>query len=143
MDALLKAVHAAHPAADIELVERAYTVAAYAHRGQTRKSGYPYISHPIAVAMIVTELGMTPEVVCAALLHDTVDYDATHVCTLARLREEFGEKIAALVDGVSELDKLGHGHAEEKVRCVEATLKLNTGSASMSQSPEAWFSLSS
>ncbi|MDQ4032817.1 MAG: HD domain-containing protein [Actinomycetota bacterium] len=137
MDALLKAVRAAHPAADIELVERAYTVAAYTHRGQTRKSGDPYISHPIAVAMIVTELGMASEVVCAALLHDTVDCDATHMCTLAQLREEFGEKIAALVDGVSELDKLGHGHAEERLRHVEATLKLNTNSAPMSQSPEA------
>ena len=136
MDALLKAFRAAHPMEDIELIECAYTVAAYAHRGQTRKSGDPFISHPIAVAMIVTELGMAPDIVCAALLHDTVDYDATHAFTLAQLREEFGEKIAALVEGVSELDRIGHGHAEEKLRHVEAALKLNTDSVSMLQSPE-------
>ncbi|MGQ0776473.1 MAG: HD domain-containing protein [Pseudonocardiales bacterium] len=132
--ALLKAFRAAHPRADIQTIERAYTVAAHAHRGQLRKSGDPYISHPVAVAMIVTEFGMSPDVVCAALLHDTIEHDATHAYTLAQLREEFGEQISALVDGMSELDK--SGHAEEKLRRVEAMLKLNTDSAAMLQSPE-------
>jgi hypothetical protein len=134
LNELLTAFSAAHPLADIRVIQRAYTVAAQAHHGQTRKSGDPYITHPITVAMIVTELGMCPEVVCAALLHDTVDYAANNY-TLSRLREEFGEEIAALVDGVSELDE--SRHAEEKLRSLEAALRLNLDITSILRSPEA------
>lgn len=114
----------AHPGADIRPIERAYAVAARVHRGQRRKSGDPYITHPIAVATIVAELGMSPETVCAALLHDTVE-DTPY--TLAQLREEFGEGIAALVDGASSPDECWQ---------VVAAVKLNADCALVSQSRE-------
>ncbi len=75
---------------DIQCIEGAYTVAARAHRGQWRKSGDPYITHSVAVATIVAELGMSPETICAALLHDTVE-DTPYA--LAQLREEFVRKL--------------------------------------------------
>lgn len=114
MTTLLKTVSVAHPGADIQPIERAYAVAARAHRGQRRKSGDPYITHPIAVATIVAELGMSAETVCAALLHDTIE-DTPY--TLAQLRAEFGEEIAGLIDGFS---------SPEKLRQAEATVRLNT-----------------
>lgn len=134
LDRLLTAVSAAHPAADIRGIRHAYEVAAYAHHNQTRKSGDPYISHPIEVAMIVTELGMSPEVVCAALLHDIVEQDATHPYTLARLHEEFGEEIAELVDGTAKLDR--SGNADEKLRSLEAAVGPNADRASLLRSRE-------
>lgn len=103
MAALLDIVRVAHPGIDIWPLERAYAVAARVHDGQLRKSGDPYITHPVAVATIVAEIGMSPETVCAALLHDAVvdtDY------SLARLRADFGEVIANLVDGVTKLDQI-------------------------------------
>ncbi len=123
MSTLLTTVKAVHPG-DIRSIERAYVVAARAHRGQRRKSGDPFITHPIAVAMIVAELGMRPEIICAALLHDTVE-DTPY--TLAQLREEFGEEVAALVDGVN---------SAEKLRQAEATVRLNTDCALISRSYE-------
>jgi GTP diphosphokinase / guanosine-3',5'-bis(diphosphate) 3'-diphosphatase len=92
------------------MVERAYEVAAYWHRDQKRKSGDPYITHPLAVATILGELGMNTETICAALLHDTVE-DTPY--TLVELRGEFGEDIAALVDGVTKLDKVKYGDSAE------------------------------
>lgn len=73
MTSLLSTVRAAHPGVDTRPIERAYTVAARLHHGQRRKSDDPYITHPIAVATIVAEMGMSPETVCAALLHDTIE----------------------------------------------------------------------
>jgi guanosine-3',5'-bis(diphosphate) 3'-pyrophosphohydrolase len=74
-----------------------------AHRGQRRKSGDPFITHPVAVAAIITEIDIRPETICAALLHDTVvDTDYSR----ARLTEDFGEVVAHLVDGVTELDRV-------------------------------------
>jgi HD domain-containing protein len=117
MTTLLETVSAANPGADLRPIERAYTVAARAHRGQRRKSGDPYITHPIAVATIVAEIDMCSETICAALLHDTVvdtDY------SLAGLRQDFGEVVAHLVDGVTELDrvKLGDTVEAETVRRI-------------------------
>ncbi len=73
MTALLETVRATHPGVDTSPIERAYAVAARAHDGQLRKSGDPYITHPITVATIVAEIGMSPETICAALLHGTVE----------------------------------------------------------------------
>ena len=95
---------------DVHLIERAYDVAAYWHQGQKRKSGDPYITHPLAVATILADLGMNTETICAALLHDTVD-DTPY--TLVELRGEFGEDIAAMVDGVTKLDKVKYGESAE------------------------------
>ena len=110
LEPLIKTVRATHPKADIRLVERAYESAAYWHRDQKRRSGDPYITHPLAVATILAELGVTTETICAALLHDTVE-DTPY--TLTQLRAEFGEDIAALVDGVTKLDKVKYGASAE------------------------------
>lgn len=124
MSTLLKIVSAAHPGTDIRPIERAYAMAARSHRGQRRKSGDPYITHPIAVAKIVVGLGMGPETVCAALLHDTIE-DTPY--TFAQLRAEFGEKIAELVEGVNSPGKL---------KQAEAVVRLNVDFAPISQSSE-------
>ena len=73
LEPLIKTVRGTHPKADIRLIERAYESAAYWHRDQKRRSGDPYITHPLAVATILAELGMNTETICAALLHDTVE----------------------------------------------------------------------
>jgi GTP diphosphokinase / guanosine-3',5'-bis(diphosphate) 3'-diphosphatase len=110
LEPLIKTVRATHPKADVRLIERSYEVAAYWHRNQKRKSGDPYITHPLAVATILAELGMNTETISAALLHDTVE-DTPY--SLAELRGEFGEDIAALVDGVTKLDKVKYGESAE------------------------------
>ena len=106
LDPLIAVVRANHPKADISLLERAYNTAEHYHRGQTRKSGDPYITHPLAVATILAELGMTEPVLCAGLLHDTVE-DTSY--TRDQLAADFGEEIAVLVDGVTKLDKVTYG----------------------------------
>ncbi len=110
LEPLIKTVRATHPKADVRLIERAYESAAYWHRDQKRRSGDPYITHPLSVATILAELGMNTETLCAALLHDTVE-DTPY--TLTELRGEFGEDIAALVDGVTKLDKVKYGESAE------------------------------
>jgi len=110
LEPLVKTIRAHHPKADVRTVERAYEVAAHWHKDQKRKSGDPYITHPLAVATILAELGMNTETICAALLHDTVE-DTSY--TLNELRSEFGEDVAALVDGVTKLDKVKYGASAE------------------------------
>src|SRR5699024_1304753 len=87
-----------------------HRVAERAHSGQTRRSGDPYITHPVSVATILAELGSPAEVIAAALLHDTVE-DTDY--SLEMLREEFGEVIAVMVDGVTKLDKVTYGEAAQ------------------------------
>ena len=106
LDPLFKVVRSNHPKADLALIQRAYQTAEHYHRGQTRKSGDPYITHPLAVTTILAELGMTEPTLCAALLHDTVE-DTSY--TLDQLRADFGDEIALLVDGVTKLDKVQYG----------------------------------
>ncbi|HWM32672.1 MAG TPA: bifunctional (p)ppGpp synthetase/guanosine-3',5'-bis(diphosphate) 3'-pyrophosphohydrolase [Pseudolysinimonas sp.] len=110
VDRLLKTVRAHHPKADVALIERAYAAAERAHSGQTRKSGEPYITHPVAVAQILADLGIGPKTLAAALLHDTVE-DTDY--TLDLLRADFGDEIAMLVDGVTKLDKLKYGDSAQ------------------------------
>ncbi|PRX96047.1 GTP pyrophosphokinase [Allonocardiopsis opalescens] len=110
LEPLIKTVRATHPKADVRLIERAYDVAAHFHREQKRKSGDPYITHPLAVATILAELGMQEPTLAAALLHDTVE-DTEY--TLEQLSEDFGEEIAGLVDGVTKLDKVKYGEATQ------------------------------
>jgi HD domain len=100
---LLRIVANARPDIDAGLIRRAYEVAAHQHQGQHRKSGDPYITHPLAVAMILAEIGADGPTLCAALLHDTVG--ATPY-PLAALRNEFGPEIAELVAGVMAADAL-------------------------------------
>jgi GTP pyrophosphokinase len=103
----LKEHHATNNFAD---VERAFVVAEKAHTGQLRKSGDAYITHPVAVANILADLGLTSEAIIAALLHDTVEDTAY---SLKELRHDFGDEIAGLVDGVTKLDKLTYGPTAE------------------------------
>ncbi|HYY12416.1 MAG TPA: bifunctional (p)ppGpp synthetase/guanosine-3',5'-bis(diphosphate) 3'-pyrophosphohydrolase [Kineosporiaceae bacterium] len=110
LEPLLRAVRNVHPKADLTLLERAFDVAAQAHAGQKRRSGDPYITHPVAVAGILAELGMTPPTLAAALLHDTVE-DTSY--TLAQLKKDFGDEVAMLVDGVTKLDKVTYGDAAQ------------------------------
>ena len=91
------------PDADVERIQRAYDVAASWHQGQTRKSGDPYITHPLAVATILAETGADDEMLCAALLHDTIE-DTPY--RLAALSGEFGAEVAALVTGTAALDQI-------------------------------------
>lgn len=110
VDRLLKTVRTHHPKADLALIERAYTAAERAHSGQKRKSGEPYITHPVAVAQILADLGIGSKTIAAALLHDTVE-DTDY--TLDLLRADFGDEIAMLVDGVTKLDKLKYGDSAQ------------------------------
>jgi len=106
LEPLARIVRGIHPKADMAPVERAYEVAERMHADQRRRSGDPYITHPLAVATILAELGMTPPTLCAALLHDTIE-DTPY--TLRQLREDFGDEVALLVDGVTKLDKVKYG----------------------------------
>ena len=110
LEPLLIAVRANHPKADVSLIAKAYVAADRAHRGQMRRSGDPYITHPVAVATILAELGMTPPTLAAALLHDTVE-DTEY--SLENLRSDFGDEVAMLVDGVTKLDKVTYGEAAQ------------------------------
>ncbi|MFD9005787.1 RelA/SpoT family protein, partial [Streptomyces sp. NPDC059582] len=103
--------HRAHyPDADLEPLRRAYVLAESSHRGQMRKSGEPYITHPLAVTLILAELGAETTTLTASLLHDTVeDTDVT----LDQVRDEFGEEVRYLVDGVTKLEKVDYGAAAE------------------------------
>jgi len=103
---VIKSAKASHPKLDFSLVERAYQVAEKAHQGQTRKSGDPYITHPVAVAQLLADLGIGPAGLAAALLHDTVE-DTDY--SLDQLKVDFGDEIAMLVDGVTKLDKVKFG----------------------------------
>lgn len=93
---------------DLERIIHAYEVAERLHRGVNRKSGEPYITHPVAVATILAELGLDEDTLVAALLHDTVE-DTPY--TVEELSAEFGPTVALLVDGVTKLDKVNYGEA--------------------------------
>ncbi|MBA2773229.1 MAG: bifunctional (p)ppGpp synthetase/guanosine-3',5'-bis(diphosphate) 3'-pyrophosphohydrolase [Nocardioidaceae bacterium] len=110
LEPLFRIVKNTHPKADLAVIEKAYRVAENAHVGQQRRSGDPYITHPLAVTSILAELGMTAPTLCAALLHDTVE-DTPY--TLEQLRRDFGDEVALLVDGVTKLDKVRYGDAAE------------------------------
>ncbi|HZA80754.1 MAG TPA: RelA/SpoT family protein [Actinomycetes bacterium] len=110
LEVLVAAHRAAHPRADTRLLHQAYEVAEREHRGQQRTSGEPFITHPVAVAGILAELGMDTTTLVAALLHDTVE-DTGY--TLEQTRADFGDEITHLVDGVTKLDKMEFGHAAE------------------------------
>ncbi|HET7326628.1 MAG TPA: bifunctional (p)ppGpp synthetase/guanosine-3',5'-bis(diphosphate) 3'-pyrophosphohydrolase [Nocardioidaceae bacterium] len=110
LEPLFRIVRGTHPKADLSIIARAYETADRHHATQSRKSGDPYITHPLAVATILAELGMTSPTLCAALLHDTVE-DTPY--TLDALRADFGDEIALLVDGVTKLDKVKYGDSAQ------------------------------
>ncbi|MFJ8783309.1 RelA/SpoT family protein [Streptomyces sp. NPDC102476] len=113
LEPLLRIVRSNDPkieTATLRQIERAYQVAERWHRGQKRKSGDPYITHPLAVTTILAELGMDPATLMAGLLHDTVE-DTEY--GLDQLRRDFGDSVALLVDGVTKLDKVKFGEAAQ------------------------------
>ncbi len=99
-----------HPDGDVDLLRRAYELAAEAHAGQVRKTGDAYITHPLAVALMLAEYGLDEPTLAAALLHDTVE-DTT--LTLNDLSMKFGEEIARLIDGVTKLDRVRYSNREQ------------------------------
>ncbi|MFD3922061.1 RelA/SpoT family protein [Streptomyces sp. NPDC058595] len=113
LEPLLRTVRSNDPKIETSVlrqIERAYQVAERWHRGQKRKSGDPYITHPLAVTTILAELGMDPATLMAGLLHDTVE-DTEY--GLDTLRKDFGDQVALLVDGVTKLDKVKFGEAAQ------------------------------
>ena len=100
-----------HPGADVELLRRAYLFSAREHRGQIRKSGEPYLIHPLEVANILAELKLDPVCVATGLLHDIVEDTGTSV---AHIEEYFGPEIAHLVDGLTKISELDHAPYEER-----------------------------
>ena len=102
---LISSVHKYHPSADITLIEKAYRVAYDAHKGQARKSGEPYIIHPLCVGIILADLELDKESIAAGLLHDVVE---DTVMTEEELEREFGSEVALIVDGVTKLGQLNY-----------------------------------
>ncbi|MCI7493536.1 MAG: bifunctional (p)ppGpp synthetase/guanosine-3',5'-bis(diphosphate) 3'-pyrophosphohydrolase [Lachnobacterium sp.] len=100
---LLESIRKYHPSADLSLVEKAYKVAYDAHKGQVRKSGEPYIMHPLCVAIILADLELDKETIAAGLLHDVLE---DTVMTDEEMKAEFGEEVFLLVDGVTKLQHL-------------------------------------
>jgi GTP pyrophosphokinase len=112
----LAALHRqSHPKADLVLLQRAYDVAEAAHANQKRKSGDPYITHPLAVATILAGLGMDTTTLVAALLHDTVEDTGA---TLESITTDFGPEVAHLVDGVTKIDKVKFGDAGAQAETI-------------------------
>ena len=109
-DKLCEAIKASGRAYDTDMIEKAYNLANEAHKGVCRRSGEPYICHPLAVARLVLDLGMDSESIAAALLHDVVEDTPT---TLDDLTAQFGSEVAQMVDGVTKLTKIQFSNIEE------------------------------
>jgi GTP pyrophosphokinase len=106
LQVVIRSVKSNHPKSDTSVIEKAFVAAEKAHSTQFRKSGEPYITHPLAVAKILADLGIGATTIAAALLHDTVE-DTDY--TLDFVQRDFGQEVAMLVDGVTKLDKLKFG----------------------------------
>ena len=108
---LIELINSSSVKYDAEKIIKAYNVAHNAHKEQIRKSGTPYITHPVAVAGLVVDMQLDTDSVCAALLHDVVEDTS---CTDDQIKDEFGEQVALLVDGVTKLDKINFSSKEER-----------------------------
>src|ERR671937_557713 len=111
VDDVIAAVEQYHPKADFDLIRRAYAFGAEAHKEQTRRSGIPYISHPHAVAHILTQLRMDAMTIASALLHDTIEDTGV---TAQQVAELFCNDVAVLVEGGTKLSKLEFASREER-----------------------------
>lgn len=112
-DELIRSIRKYHPSTDISMVEKAYRIASTAHEGQVRKSGEPYIIHPLCVAIILADLELDKETIVAGLLHDVVE---DTVMTQEELAQEFGSEVALLVDGVTKLGQLNYSADKVEVQ---------------------------
>ena len=113
LEHLISVIHKYHPSTDVERVRQAYDCAKRSHGDQKRKSGEPYIIHPLAVAIILAELEMDKETIMAGLLHDVLE--DTKV-TEEEMKESFGEEVLLLVDGVTKLTQLNYSHDKVEVQ---------------------------
>ena len=111
LDSLVDIVRTYHPAADLDLIRKAYRYSEWAHQGQTRRSGEPYFVHPASVAGLITELRLDAASVCAGLLHDVLE--DTRV-TSTDLTREFGSEVMTIVDGVTKLGKINFHSREDR-----------------------------
>jgi len=111
LDSLCDKVLAANPNADVAVIKKAYQISEKAHAGQIRRSGEPYISHPLGVAMILADMHLDIPTIATGLLHDTVE---DTVLTLADIETEFGKTVSDLVDGVTKISKLKFRNTHEK-----------------------------
>ena len=110
---LISSVLKYHPSTDISMIEKAYRIARDAHEGQLRKSGEPYIIHPLSVALILADLELDKETIVAGLLHDVVE---DTVMTSEEIRQEFGDEVELLVDGVTKLGQLNYSADKVEVQ---------------------------
>ena len=108
---LLEKVRAYSPDADVELLRRAYVFSAFEHRGQVRRSGEPYLIHPLAVAEFLVDLKLDAVAIAAGLLHDVVEDTLT---TIERIRELFGPEVAHVVEGVTKISAIDFASREEQ-----------------------------
>jgi GTP pyrophosphokinase len=115
---LIKSVLKYHPSTDITMIEKAYRIAAEAHQGQLRKSGEPYIIHPLCVAIILADLELDKETIVAGLLHDAVE---DTVMTTEEIADEFSAEVALLVDGVTKLGQLSY--SKDKIEIQAENLR--------------------
>lgn len=115
---LIATIHGYHPSADISMIEKAYNIAYNAHKEQKRKSGEPYIIHPLCVAIILAELELDKETIVAGILHDVVE---DTVLTTEEIAEQFSEEVALLVDGVTKLTQLNY--SKDKVEIQAENLR--------------------
>lgn len=115
---LIELIHRYHPSTDTAMVKKAYQIAYDAHKGQKRKSGEPYIIHPVSVAIILAELELDKETIVAGLLHDVVE---DTVMTKGDIVREFGEEVELLVDGVTKLTRLSY--EQDKVELQAENLR--------------------
>ncbi|MDD5936250.1 MAG: bifunctional (p)ppGpp synthetase/guanosine-3',5'-bis(diphosphate) 3'-pyrophosphohydrolase [Clostridiales bacterium] len=115
---LVRTIRAYHPSTDLSIIEKAYKVANFAHKDQLRKSGEPYIIHPLCVAIILAELELDKETIVAGILHDVVE---DTVLTVPEIAKEFGDEVALLVDGVTKLTQLNY--SKDKVEIQAENLR--------------------
>lgn len=112
-ETLIKRIRQYHPSTDISMIEKAYKIAFEAHKNQRRKSGEPYIIHPVAVAIILAELELDKETIVSGLLHDVVE---DTVMAYEDVEREFGSEVALLVDGVTKLTQLSYSHDKIEIQ---------------------------
>ena len=115
---LIRSVRKYHPSTDISMIEKAYRIASKAHEGQLRKSGEPYIIHPLCVAIILADLELDKETIVSGLLHDAVE---DTVMTTEEIAKEFSEEVALLVDGVTKLGQLSY--SKDKIEIQAENLR--------------------
>ncbi len=120
-DALLKTVQSNRPSDDRSIIERAYQFSLEHHRGQTRASGEPFLTHPLEVAQVLAEMKLDTSAIAAGLLHDAVEDTPA---TTEQIREHFGEQVAHIVEGVTKIDKIQLASASKEERQAENVRKM-------------------